>query len=387
MENFKKVALFIGLIILFILALVGLNSIANRPAQAPNIDEARIILFSSPTCPHCRNVADHIKNNDIDDYINIVTLDTTVPGNAVLFQEYCALSEEADVYGCGVPLMYDKETEVVLMGDLYINEYLDQLVEELSQNATGRFHLNLIPKAYAQESVSSTTVNRTTNPPTLPVVIAGGLADSFNPCAWSAKIFLLTTLIGLKASRKKLIKMSIAYIATVFAAYFLIGIGLFSFLSYIGSWVNVIYGVLAGIILIFALIELKDVFWYGKGVSLQIPKNQWDRIEKTIKKATLPAAITLGLLVTVLEFGCTGGIYVPIIAMLSSQETSGLAIIYLTIYNFLFVLPLIIILALFLNGYTLGKIEQFRQKHRKLMRLISGLVMIGLAVILILQIT
>jgi cytochrome c biogenesis protein CcdA len=105
-----------------------------------------------------------------------------------------------------------------------------------------------------------------------------------------------------------------------------------------------------------------------------------------MKKATIPATITVALLISILEFGCTGGVYIPIIAMLASKEQQLLAYIYLVIYNMIFVLPLGIILVLFTNGFAVNKIEQFRQKHRKLMRLISGLVMIALAIVMILQI-
>lgn len=225
-----------------------------------------------------------------------------------------------------------------------------------------------------------------TNAPTIPIVIAGALTDSFNPCAWSAMIFLITTLTSIKASNNRLLKTGLTYILTIFVSYLLIGFGLFSFLNYIQGWANIIYGVLAAIIFIFALIELKDVIWYGKWFSLQIPKNQWGRIESLMKKATIPATITVALLISILEFGCTGGVYIPIIAMLASKEQQLLAYIYLVIYNMIFVLPLGIILVLFTNGFAVNKIEQFRQKHRKLMRLISGLVMIALAIVMILQI-
>ncbi|MBD3329021.1 hypothetical protein GF357_00835 [Candidatus Dojkabacteria bacterium] len=223
----------------------------------------------------------------------------------------------------------------------------------------------------------------------LPVVIFGALADSFNPCAWSALIFLVTTLLSIQASRKKMLKIGITYITTIFSCYLLIGIGLFSFLQYAPTgWSRVLYGILGVIVLIAAAIELKDVFWYGKGISLKIPEKSWGKIKSFMIKSTVPATITVAALISILEFGCTGGVYLPIIAMLSSDiaQNALLGVIYLIIYNFIFVLPLIIILGLVVNGYAYKKIEEFRKHNRKLMRLISGLVMLALGVWLLLQV-
>jgi len=211
----------------------------------------------------------------------------------------------------------------------------------------------------------------------LTVVILGAAADSFNPCAWSALIFMVTTLLSLKISNKKLWQIGLTYIAVIFLSYFAIGLGLMAFLGSISAWASILYTVLGIIIFLASLIELKDVFWYGKGFSLKIPEGSWKTIKKYVKRATIPAAITVGGLVSILEFGCTGGVYIPIIAMLAEGSTFALALLYLTIYNFIFVLPLLIMLALVANGLSYKKLEEFRQKHKRLMRLIIGLVMMG----------
>lgn len=220
-------------------------------------------------------------------------------------------------------------------------------------------------------------------------VILGALADSFNPCAWSALIFLVTTLVSIKASRKKMLKIGITYILTIFLCYLAIGIGLFRFLQYAPSnWADVLYLVLGVIVIIAGLIELKDVFWYGKGISLRIPHKSWDKIKSFMVKSTVPATITVAAMISVLEFGCTGGVYLPIITMIHSSIPGEvmIAFLYLTIYNLIFVLPLIIILVLVVNGFAYKKIEDFRKNNRRLMRLVSGLVMLLLGLWLLFQV-
>jgi len=52
--------------------------------------------------------------------------------------------------------------------------------------------------------------------------------------------------------------------------------------------------------------------------------------------------------------------------------------LYLLLYNFMFVMPLIILLALSANPYTLVKLGEWQQKHKRSQRLVMGLFMVAL---------
>ena len=67
-----------------------------------------------------------------------------------------------------------------------------------------------------------------------------------------------------------------------------------------------------------------------------------------------------------------------------SQVLPVKALIYLLVYNFIFVLPLIVILALVLFGTKIQKIKKWKQDYRKWMRLAIGLVLVALGILLIL---
>jgi cytochrome c biogenesis protein CcdA len=56
------------------------------------------------------------------------------------------------------------------------------------------------------------------------------------------------------------------------------------------------------------------------------------------------------------------------------------AIPLLLLYNFLFVLPLIIITFIVIKGLPPEKINQFSENKKKIFRLISGLIMLGLGI-------
>ena len=217
---------------------------------------------------------------------------------------------------------------------------------------------------------------------TIPVIISAALIDSINPCAFAVLIFLLTYLIAL-GSRKKIINIGLAYIFMVFITYFSAGLGIFSAVETIGIS-SILYKVAAFIAIFAGLINVKDFFFYGKGFSLEIPKSRKPMIEKYIHRASLPAALILGFLVSMFELPCTGGVYLAILSLLANKMTRIAAIPYLFLYNLIFVAPLFIILFLIHKGGGAEKMETWRKSKRKYMKLFAGLFMIALGIIMLL---
>ena len=112
----------------------------------------------------------------------------------------------------------------------------------------------------------------------MPLVLLAGLTDGFNPCAIGMLLFLLGYLIIFAEKPEMSLKLGIAYIATTFMAYYLLGLVLLNSLyvitgssgfQAISRSVNY---VIIGVLTIAAIVNIKDVFFYGKGLSLQIPK-------------------------------------------------------------------------------------------------------------------
>jgi cytochrome c biogenesis protein CcdA len=217
---------------------------------------------------------------------------------------------------------------------------------------------------------------------TVPIVVSAALVDSINPCAFAVLIFLLTYLLALNVG-KRILKIGVAYISMVYITYFFAGLGLFSIIGAIGISIA-FYKVAAGIAILAGLINVKDYFFYGKGFSLEIPKSRKPLIEKYVKKASLPAALLLGFLVSMFELPCTGGVYLAILGMLANRMTRMTAIPYLLLYNLVFILPLFVILVLVYRGMSAEKMEKWRVEKRKYMKLFAGLFMICLGIVMFL---
>ena len=215
---------------------------------------------------------------------------------------------------------------------------------------------------------------------TLPAIIIGALADSINPCAFAVLVFLIVYLTAVK-DKKTMLRVGLVYIGSVFVVYFASGLGLLQLAQYMqfSGWV---FKVIATLTILAGVINIKDFFWYGKGFSLQIPDSKKPILERYIRQASVPAAIVLGFLVSAFELPCTGGVYLAVLGILSQEGNSIYSYFYLTIYNLIFVLPLLIILLTVYFGLDPDKVNNWRLDQRKWLRLVMGLIMVGLGMAL-----
>jgi len=216
--------------------------------------------------------------------------------------------------------------------------------------------------------------------PPIPILIGAAVIDSINPCAFGVLIFLLTYLVKTVGSRKKMLLHGFTYIFAVFITYLTAGLLLMPIIGSLGRFSITAYAVIGIIVIIFGLLEIKDFFWYGKGPSLTLLPGASKRIKMYVShiSANLSSAFLLGVFVALVELPCTGAVYLAILSMMSLSGVDATSIGWLIAYNIIFVLPLVVILFAFSRGVNAEILENWRKKHRKLMRLSIGLLLIML---------
>ncbi len=216
----------------------------------------------------------------------------------------------------------------------------------------------------------------------LGLILITGFLDGINPCAIAVLIFFLAFLFMLKSSIGRIVKFGILYIVVIYLTYLGIGFGLFKavlltgtphLMAKIGSWLIIILGA----------VNVLAYFYPNLPVKLQMPKFSQDKVKYWLTKATLPAVIIGAFLVGLCTFPCSGGIYVAIISLLAARGTFWNGLIYMLIYNVMFVLPLVALLALIGNKYVLAKVAELQSKEYERMKLLLGLVMIILGIIIL----
>lgn len=227
-------------------------------------------------------------------------------------------------------------------------------------------------------------------------IVVLGLIDGINPCAIATMIFLISFLAAQKRSRHDILVIGMSYTATVFVTYTLIGLVAFEFLtvlqqttiiSNIIKWSAVLLAGSVGIISFVDAYNFKKTS-STKSIKLQLPDVLKKQIHKVIngnlKQSNLVhGAIVTGFIVTVLETFCTGQTYLP--AIQGMVKTEGLRIegwIRLLFYNFLFVLPLLLVMIAAYFGLTWNRLAKETQSHMVLLKVILGTVMTLLAVYL-----
>lgn len=216
----------------------------------------------------------------------------------------------------------------------------------------------------------------------LPLVGIAALIDSVNPCAFGILLLTIAFLFSIGKMRSGILRIGGVYIIGLFTVYVLIGLGLLQVLHLFDT---PHFMAKVGAFLLIALggINLINEFFPSFPIKLRIPQTAHLRMATLMNKASLPTAFLLGALVGLCEFPCTGGPYLMVLGLLHDQATYLTGVGYLLLYNLIFILPLVVILALASDRAVLERVSAWKKSETGQMRLWSGLAMIILGFIII----
>lgn len=250
------------------------------------------------------------------------------------------------------------------------------------------------PLDVAEYDVSTPISTYLAETPTLPsdrgddwsfaaLVVTSGLLDGLNPCAFAILLFFISFLYVARSPRADVAKMGVLYAYAIYLVYFLIGLGLIHaiilsgdehFLARVGAYLVIALGVLT----------LGGLYLKPLGLVTMTPHFLWEKIKPHLMRSTLPSAFVGGLLVGLCTFPCSGGIYVTILGLLSSRLTYLGGLGYLYLYNAMFILPLLAILAVAHNKALARRLTVWQGAHHSLTRALSALLMIAVGVTILL---
>ncbi len=215
----------------------------------------------------------------------------------------------------------------------------------------------------------------------LPVIAISALIDSINPCAISVLFLTITFLFSLGKNRKFVLISGGVYILAIAIIYTLIGLGVLQALNFLNV-PNIMAKVGASILLLYAIIGLINEFFPSFPIKLKIPESTHATLAKVIEKGSIPAFFVLGALVAMFEFPCTGGPYLFVLTLLHDYANFWKGFWYLIIYNLVFVLPLILILAFATNKIMIEKIDRLRKLETKRARVMLLLVLVAFGILI-----
>lgn len=350
--------------VLFIIPLVFVFVTAVRAEE-----NSKIYFFYGTGCPHCAQIEKYFEDEKLYDAYQIDKREIYFNrDNAILFNEILdRLNIPSNERGVPTAVIGDS----VLVGDKPIIEnfkiYADKFLQNINQAEKAKFDV------VSDEQKPNLT---------LAAVIGGSLVDAINPCEFAVLIILMTTILATGNYQKALLS-GLAFSVSIFISYFLMGIGLYKALSLglVSSWLFQVIGWLA---ILLGLFNLKDYFWYGKGFLMEVPLSWRPRLKNLIHSVTSPSgAFAIGFLVSLFLLPCTSGPYIVILGMLAKNTLDIQAVLYLLLYNLIFVLPMILISLAVYKGFDPAKAEEIRQKRLRILHLIAGIIMFVMGIIIL----
>jgi len=211
----------------------------------------------------------------------------------------------------------------------------------------------------------------------LPLVLVSSLLDSVHPCSFSILLITIAFLFGMQMARGRILQIGGAYIAGIFGAYLLIGLGILHVFHFFDT-PHFMGKLGAGLLIGFGAINLGNAFFRTFPIKLKIPSVSHTPMAALMEKASLPAAIGLGILVGICQFPCMGGPYLMVIGLLHDQTTYFTGFGYLTLYNLVLVVPLVAVLAVAADKALLDRVQLWKSANLKSVRLWAGLAMIAI---------
>lgn len=214
-----------------------------------------------------------------------------------------------------------------------------------------------------------------------------GLLDGFNPCSMWVLILMLSMLASQK-DRLKMVLIAGTFVAVEGVAYF----------AFMAAWLNMflLIGIsrsseviLGGIACVAGVINLKDFWAFGWGISLSIPKaakpGVYAKLRHILQADNLTGALVgtviLATFVQLVELLCTTGFPALYTRILTQQQLDWKVYYgYLFLYNLAYMLDDVLVLAI--GVITLSQ-RRLQEKEGRWLKLVSGVVMLGLGVVLI----
>ncbi|MFO0640882.1 MAG: thioredoxin family protein [Polyangiaceae bacterium] len=212
------------------------------------------------------------------------------------------------------------------------------------------------------------------------LTVTVGLADGVNPCAMWVLVVLLGILMHVRETKRMVLYAGtfVVMSGVVYFGFMVAWSTLFELLGFSRVATTVLGVGLLGM----GLVNLKDVVWFKKGVSLVIPESQkpglFRRMRAIAGAGSTPAAmagiVALAFVVNLVELGCTLGLPAVYTRILSLRGLSrGARLGYIAFYNVAYVVPLVVVVVGFV---ALRKRVTMTEKAARVLKGVSGTLLV-----------
>lgn len=208
-----------------------------------------------------------------------------------------------------------------------------------------------------------------------------GVFDGLNVCSLTLMALIISLMYNVNAERKATLFLGIVYISGVFFSYFLVGLGILIFSLSLSLPTHIFTKISVAVMISIGILNI--ISYIRPSLIPSTPTKIFSRRAiKKMRTLTFPSVLMAGMLVGPHNplCPCTGGIYITFVSLIAKAPFK---IIHLISYNFLFVLPLILILyACSSKSLSLKFRKQYAENTRRI-KLVLGILMILSSLIII----
>ena len=365
-------------------------SVIEKPQKEQRIEHGaaekiQLDYFFQPGCDECSRLDALFNSLERTDSITVLRHSIFEDTNKVIL--------EAIAKKIGIPEEQRLLVPVVIFGNGYLVKQkitAENVLKLISEHRNDDQNAEMLDLKAAEDSIMQRFGQFS-----LVGIILAGLLDGVNPCAFATIIFFVSYLLFLGRRRRDIILMAVFFVVAVFLSYFMIGVGAYSILNFLVRYsiiATIIFLCFGAIAIVLGILSLRDYLYAREGnldkMILQLPLGIKQRIHRNIKEKTAVGGIIVGsfiagLAVSLLEFGCTGQIYIPTIAFMISRMGLRLKpVIALLVYNIMFVLPLILI-SLLAIAVSSSKLAKSLGSRIPLIKLLTAILFFALGILLL----
>ena len=342
---------------------------ADNLLDSNNTHKAPFYFFYSPSCPHCHDVNLFLNSIENKYDFNVVEINIDEKKNLDLFVK---VMQDFNMTSYGYPV-------VVINNNIYqgSTNIINNIVSQINICNSNKCELYKLDKS--EESIKEKNVSFLT-------ILGLALADSVNPCELAVLMILLASVL-VKGNKKSVLSYGFAFIITIFLVYFAMGLGLIFGIKFLNNFINtnIIYLIVGIFALILAALNIKDAISYGAGnFVMEVPRSWRPTMKKILESVTsVWSVILIAFIVAFFLTPCTAGPYVLVSGLLHSLPINEI-MMWLTVYNIIFVLPMIAIVFLIYFGlFKLETLQRLRENNIKTLHWISGIILLIIALYLI----
>ena len=218
----------------------------------------------------------------------------------------------------------------------------------------------------------------------LPVVLVAGLLAGFNPCLLAVMAFLASLTLSSKGNRTELLKIVGGFCAGIFVMFMVVGMGLLGVIKQqpeIKDTITLLLVVLVGLLGLWHFYDAYHLKVHDRS-SFKTSGSFLQLVDGIEHRNTVMVSFLAGALFSIIKAPCVGAVYFAILDMLITQGKIADGAIYLGFYNLGVILPVLILGIMLAFGLSPERVNDIREKRRVEIRLVTGAVLVLLAVLI-----